>query len=83
MPLETRLDLSAWRPMHSRILLALGIGWALDSFEVQIIGSVLTPLAKDFGVIGADGDIARRGVADLGRVVRRPDDWGDGVRLAR
>ncbi|MGH3669882.1 MAG: MFS transporter, partial [Pseudonocardiaceae bacterium] len=28
-----------------------------DSFEVQIIGSVLTPLAKDFGVLGADGAI--------------------------
>src|SRR6478672_714433 len=58
MPLETRLDRSAWHPMHSRILLALGIGWALDSFEVQIIGSVLTPLAKDFGVLGADGAIS-------------------------
>lgn len=58
MPLETRLDRSVWRPMHSRILLALGIGWALDSFEVQIIGSVLTPLAKDFGVLGADGAIS-------------------------
>ncbi len=58
MPSETRLDSSAWRPMHSRILLALGIGWALDSFEVQIIGSVLTPLAKDFGVLGADGAIS-------------------------
>jgi MFS family permease len=44
--------------MHNRILLALGVGWALDSFEVQIIGSVLTPLATDFGVLGADGAIA-------------------------
>ncbi|MFN2534204.1 MAG: MFS transporter [Pseudonocardiaceae bacterium] len=39
-------------------MLALGIGWALDSFEVQIIGSVLTPLANDFGVLGTDGAIA-------------------------
>jgi MFS family permease len=39
-------------------LLALGIGWALDSFEVQIISSVLTPLANDFGVLGTDGAIA-------------------------
>lgn len=54
----TRMDRAAWRPMHNRILLALGIGWALDSFEVQIIGSVLTPLAKDFGVLGADGAIS-------------------------
>ncbi len=54
----TRLDRAPWRPMHNRILLGLGIGWALDSFEVQIIGSVLTPLAKDFGVLGADGAIS-------------------------
>lgn len=57
-PYRTRLDRAAWRPMHHRILLALGIGWALDSFEVQIIGSVLTPLANDFGVLGADGAIS-------------------------
>lgn len=57
MATPTRLDRAMWQPMHSRILLALGIGWALDSFEVQIIGSVLTPLAKDFGVLGADGAI--------------------------
>ncbi|MCA1836000.1 MAG: MFS transporter [Actinobacteria bacterium] len=55
---RTRLDRAAWRPIHNRILLALGIGWALDSFEVQIIGSVLTPLANDFGVLGTDGAIA-------------------------
>jgi hypothetical protein len=48
------------RPIHNRILLALGIGWALDSFEVQIIGSVLTPLANDFGVLGADGVAVRK-----------------------
>src|SRR2546423_12167892 len=57
-PYRTRLDRAAWRPMHNRILLALGIGWALDSFEVQITGSVLTPLANDFGVLGVDGAIA-------------------------
>lgn len=28
-----RLDRASWRPMHNRILLALGIGWALGSFE--------------------------------------------------
>ncbi len=27
-----------WRPLHTRIVLALAIGWALDSFEIQIIG---------------------------------------------
>jgi len=53
----TRLDRASWSPMHNRILLALGIGWALDSFEVQIIGSVLKPLAAEFGLLGPTGAI--------------------------
>lgn len=58
MTAATRLDRATWRPIHNRILLALGIGWALDSFEVQVIGSVLTPLAKDFHLLSADGAIS-------------------------
>lgn len=57
MTVPSRLDRAEWRPIHTRILLALGIGWALDSFEVQIIGSVLGPLAKDFGLLDAAGSI--------------------------
>ncbi|MBA3264353.1 MAG: MFS transporter, partial [Thermoleophilaceae bacterium] len=33
-----------------RIAGALGIGWALDAFEVQIIGSVIPSIAADFGL---------------------------------
>lgn len=40
--MEGALDRSAWRPIHTRIALALGFGWALDSFEVQIVNSVIT-----------------------------------------
>jgi MFS family permease len=36
--------------MHRRIAGALGIGWALDAFEVQIIGSVIPSIASDFGL---------------------------------
>lgn len=64
-PAQTRLDRSSWRPLHSRILLALGIGWAIDSFEVQIIGSVLGPLAEEFGLLGADGAIEPGAVSVL------------------
>jgi len=35
------LDGLGWRPVHTRITLALGIGWMLDAFEVNIIGNVL------------------------------------------
>lgn len=65
MTVPSRLDRSAWRPIHSKILLALGIGWALDSFEVQIIGSVLGPLAKDFGLLDASGSIRASAVSTI------------------
>lgn len=43
-----RLDAAPWRPVHTRIAGALGIGWALDAFEVQIIGSVIPSIAAEF-----------------------------------
>jgi MFS family permease len=46
--MSDRLDRSPWRPIHRRIAGALGIGWALDAFEVQIIGSVIPSIANDF-----------------------------------
>lgn len=41
-----RLDRLAWKPLHTRITLALGIGWLLDAFEVNVIGNVLGLLQK-------------------------------------
>jgi MFS family permease len=46
--MAARLDATRWRPIHTRIVLALGIGWALDAFEIQIIGSVIGPIGHDF-----------------------------------
>ncbi|MGV8911465.1 MAG: MFS transporter [Rhodoglobus sp.] len=46
--MASRLDATAWRPIHSRIAIALGIGWMLDAFEVQIIGSVIPGIQKEF-----------------------------------
>ena len=46
----SRLDASAWRPIHTRIAMALGIGWMLDAFEVQIIGSVIPGIQQEFGL---------------------------------
>lgn len=45
-----RLDRSAWRPMHTRIAAALGVGWMLDAFEVQIIGSLIPSIAAEFSL---------------------------------
>ena len=46
--MSDRLDRTGFRPIHRRIAGALGIGWALDAFEVQIIGSVIPSIATDF-----------------------------------
>ncbi len=36
-----RLDRFPWTPFHTRVTAALGIGWMLDAFEVNVIGNVL------------------------------------------
>jgi MFS family permease len=38
--------------MHTRIAAALGIGWMLDAFEVQIIGSVIPGIQAEFNLDG-------------------------------
>lgn len=45
-----RLDRCDWRPIHIRIAAALGLGWMLDAFEVQIIGSVVPGIQAEFGL---------------------------------
>lgn len=50
--MDSRLDESPWRMIHTRIALALGVGWMLDAFEVQIIGSVI-PGIQEFGLSSA------------------------------
>jgi MFS family permease len=52
--MSDRLDRAPFRPTHRRIAGALGIGWALDAFEVQIIGSVIPSIASDFGLSKAE-----------------------------
>ncbi len=48
--MSDRLDRAPWRPIHRRIAGALGIGWGLDAFEVQIIGSVIPAIAASFAL---------------------------------
>lgn len=48
--MAARLDSAAWRPIHTRIAIALGIGWMLDAFEVQIIGSVIPGIQHEFSL---------------------------------
>lgn len=54
-PAETfaaRLDADGWRPIHTRILFALGLGWMLDAFEVTLVGNVL-PILREQWSLGA------------------------------
>ncbi len=48
--MAARLDASNWRPIHTRIAVALGLGWMLDAFEVQIIGSVIPGIQAEFSL---------------------------------
>lgn len=46
--LADRLDRIPWSRFHTTILVALGIGWLLDGFEVTIIGPILPRVATVF-----------------------------------
>jgi len=46
MGLVSAMDRVPWRPIHTRLVLVLGLGWMLDAFEVTIIGNVLSILQK-------------------------------------
>ena len=46
------MDAGGWRPIHTKILLALGLGWMLDAFEVTLVGNVL-PILRHVWSLGA------------------------------
>lgn len=51
------LDKLTWRPVHTRIALALGVGWMLDAFEVNIIGNVLGTLKTLWHLSGTQASL--------------------------
>lgn len=50
VPLLRALDTTTWRPMHTRVTLALGVVWLLDAFEVAITGSVLPTIMEQWSL---------------------------------
>ena len=44
------MDAGGWRPIHTRILLALGLGWMLDAFEVTLVGNILPILRAEWSL---------------------------------
>lgn len=45
-----RLDRLRWSRFHTTITVVLGVGWLLDAFEVNIVGSVLGVIQSVFGL---------------------------------
>lgn len=52
-----RLDHLPWTKFHTTLTIALGLGWALDSFETNIIGSVMGALREEWGLSAAQGSM--------------------------
>ena len=48
-----RLSTMQWNQFHTVIVLLFGMGWAMDAFEVTLIGNVLGALREHFD-LGAD-----------------------------
>lgn len=55
IPLLRALDNTPWRPIHTRITVALGVAWLLDAFEVAIIGSILPTITEQWGLSNLQG----------------------------
>lgn len=53
-----RLDHMPWTRFHTLLTVALGIGWALDSFETNIIGSMFGVLKKQWSLSSGQGSLA-------------------------
>ncbi|WP_414448943.1 MFS transporter [Burkholderia sp. 22PA0099] len=54
----SRLDNMPWTRFHTLLVAALGVGWALDSFETNIIGSVFGMLKGQWHLSSAQGSLA-------------------------
>ncbi len=52
-PASTRLGAVPWNRFHTVIVLLFGVGWAMDAFEVTLIGTVLGALRARFH-LGSD-----------------------------
>jgi len=54
----TRLDHMPWTRFHTLLTVALGVGWTLDSFETNIIGSIFGTLKAVWNLNAAQSSLA-------------------------
>ncbi|MDQ7037963.1 MAG: MFS transporter [Aquificota bacterium] len=55
--ITARLDALPWTGSHTRFLVALGITWILDAFEVVIVGNVLGSMKASLGLSPVQGSL--------------------------
>jgi len=56
-----RLDALPWSGFHTRFLLALGITWVLDAFEVVIVGNVLGSMTNSLDLSSFEASLVISG----------------------
>ena len=56
-----RLDALPWSRFHTKFLLALGITWVLDAFEVVIVGNVLGSMTNSLGLSSFEASLVISG----------------------
>ena len=66
--LTCRLDSLPWTSLHTRFLVALGITWVLDAFEVVIVSAVLKPMIKQLNMSSSKGSLMVSGFL-LGAII--------------
>jgi len=56
-----RLDALPWSGFHTKFLLALGITWILDAFEVVIVGNVLGSMTRSLSLSSLEASLVISG----------------------
>ncbi len=59
--IPARLDSLPWSRFHTRFLIALGVTWILDAFEVVIVGNVLGSMTKSLNLSPLQGSLVISG----------------------
>ena len=56
-----RLDSLPWSRFHTKFLIALGVAWILDAFEVVIVGNVLGGMTESLSLSPLEGSLVISG----------------------
>ncbi len=81
--IPARLDRLPWSSWHRKVVVALGVAWALDGLEVTIVGSIASVLSEPTTLGLSESQIGAAASAYLGGAIvgalvfgRLADVWG-------